>query len=255
MRAALVTGGSRGIGFEIGRYLVAEGFALVICDIRSEEDAYPALNELRDAGATVVYVQGDVGDPDSRQDLVRTIRSELGCLHVLVNNAGIGPRQRADILVASEMSFVEVMRTNLQGPYFLTQACALWMIEQKAQEDSWSGCIVNISSVSATVASTSRGEYCISKAGVSMATKLWASRLGEFGIPVYEVRPGIIRTSMTEAVEERYTELIKNGLTIQRRWGTPDDVGRAVAALVRGDLPYCTGQVVDIDGGMTVQRL
>ena len=156
---------------------------------------------------------------------------------------------------ATEESFDEVMRTNLAGPYFLTQACAAWMIEQQATAETWSGCVVNITSMSASVVSTNRGEYCVSKAGLSMATKLWATRLGEFGIPVYEVRPGIIRTDMTSAVEETYSELLGEGLTIQKRWGTPDDVGAAVAALVRGEIPYATGQVLCIDGGLTVQRL
>ena len=174
---------------------------------------------------------------------------------MLVNNAGIGPRQRADILEATEASFAEVMRINLQGPYFLTQACAQWMIQQRAQDDGWTGCIVNISSISASVASTNRGEYCVSKAGVSMATKLWATRLGEFDIPVYEIQPGIIRTDMTKPVEQVYTELIAAGITVQRRWGTPDDVGRVAAALIRGDVPYSTGHVIHVDGGLTVQRL
>jgi NAD(P)-dependent dehydrogenase (short-subunit alcohol dehydrogenase family) len=210
---------------------------------------------LRDAGANVLYVHADVGDDDARHRLIEVVRSELGGLHVLVNNAGMAPRQRIDILQATKESFVEVMRTNLEGPYFLTQACAGWMIEQHAQDAKWAGCIVNISSTSASMPSTNRGEDCVSKAGVSMATKLWATRLGEFDIPVYEIRPGIIRTDMTAAVEKIYSELIDNGLTIQRRWGTPDDVGRAVAALVRGDFPYSTGQVIVIDGGLTVHRL
>jgi len=147
------------------------------------------------------------------------------------------------------------MKINLQGPYFLTQAVAKWMIAQKDADPNFRGCIVNISSISATVASPSRGEYCISKAGVSMATKLWAARLGEFNIPVYEIRPGIIQTDMTAAVREKYDKLIAEGLLLQARWGLPEDVGRAVAMLVRGDLAYSTGQVILVDGGLTVQRL
>jgi NAD(P)-dependent dehydrogenase (short-subunit alcohol dehydrogenase family) len=255
MKTALVTGGSRGIGFSIARHLADEGFSLAICDIRSDRESASALEALRDAGVHVLYVKADVGDDEARQRLVEAVRSEFGELHVLVNNAGISPRERADILEATKESFVEVMRTNLEGPYFLTQACARWMIKQRAQDLTWAGCIVNISSTSASVASTNRGEYCLSKAGVSMATKLWAARLGEFDIPVYEIRPGIIRTDMTAGVEKLYSELIDNGLTIQRRWGTPDDVGQAVAALARGVLPYSTGQVIVIDGGLTLQRL
>jgi len=162
---------------------------------------------------------------------------------------------RADILEASEESFQRLMRINLQGPYFLTQAAANWMIEQSRSNRLFRGCIVNISSISATVASPSRGEYCISKAGVSMATQLWATRLGEFGIGVYEVRPGVIKTDMTAPVTEKYDKLIAEGLCVQPRWGMPEDVGRAVAMLVRGDLPYSTGQVIMVDGGMTLQRL
>jgi NAD(P)-dependent dehydrogenase (short-subunit alcohol dehydrogenase family) len=255
VRIALVTGGSRGIGFQIAQHLAEEGFALAICDIRSDREVAPALDALRDAGADVLYVHADVGDDHARDRLIEGVRSEFGGLHVLINNAGMAPRQRVDILQATKESFAEVMRTNLEGPYFLTQACAGWMIEQHTQDATWMGCIVNISSTSASMPSTNRGEYCVSKAGVSMATKLWATRLGEFEIPVYEIRPGIIRTDMTVAVERIYSELIEGGLTIQRRWGTPDDVGRAVAALVRGDFPYSTGQVIVIDGGLTVHRL
>jgi len=148
-----------------------------------------------------------------------------------------------------------VVRTNLQGPYFLTQAVANWMVEQKKADPSFAGCIVNVSSISATIVSVNRGEYCVSKAGVAMATQLWAARLGEFGIPVYEVRPGVIKTDMTAGVQEKYDKLFGEGLAIQHRWGTPEDVGRAIAALVRGDFPYSTGQVIMVDGGLSVQRL
>jgi NAD(P)-dependent dehydrogenase (short-subunit alcohol dehydrogenase family) len=167
----------------------------------------------------------------------------------------VAPKVRADILEATEESYERVMKINLQGPYFLTQAAANWMVEQQKADASFGGCIVNISSVSATVASTSRGEYCISKAGVSMATQLWAARLGEFNIPVYEIRPGIIQTDMTAAVKEKYDKLIGQGLLVQARWGVPEDIGKAVAMLARGDLAYSTGQVILVDGGQTVQRL
>ncbi|MBU4400684.1 MAG: 3-ketoacyl-ACP reductase, partial [Planctomycetes bacterium] len=186
---------------------------------------------------------------------VDAARQRFGRLHVLVNNAGVAPKTRADILEATEASFEHVMRTNLQGPYFLTQASANWMIEQKRSDPDWRGCIVNISSVSATAASVQRGEYCISKAGIGMATRLWAARLGEFDIPVFEVRPGIIQTDMTAGVREKYDKLLAEGLAIQRRWGTPEDVGKAVAALARGDLTYSTGQIIMVDGGMTTPRL
>jgi NAD(P)-dependent dehydrogenase (short-subunit alcohol dehydrogenase family) len=183
------------------------------------------------------------------------IRGHFGCLNVLVNNAGVAPRVRADILDATEESYEFVMRVNLQGPYFLTQAVARWMAEQKRADGAYQGCIVNISSISAATASVSRGEYCLSKAGVSMATKLWAVRMAEFGVPVYEVRPGIIQTDMTAAVKEKYDKLIAGGLMLQPRWGLPEDIGRAVAMLARGDVGYSTGQVIVVDGGMTVDRL
>jgi NAD(P)-dependent dehydrogenase (short-subunit alcohol dehydrogenase family) len=196
-----------------------------------------------------------VGRRDAREEMLAAIRQRFGRLEVLVNNAGIAPKERRDILEATEESFEHVLRTNLQGPYFLTQAAARWMVEQKRKDAAFAGCVVNVSSVSATVASINRGEYCISKAGVAMATQLWATRLGEFTIPVYEVRPGIIETDMTAGVKEKYDKLLGDGLTIQRRWGTPEDVGKAVASLARGDLPYSTGQVVMVDGGLTIQRL
>ena len=255
MKVALVTGGTRGIGFGIASRLAAERFDLAVCGLRARDAVARVLQGLEAAGTKVLYVQADIGAREAREKLVRAVRSEFGCLNVLVNNAGMAPRRRADILEASEESFEEVVRANLQGPYFLTQACARWMIEQRKENPDWQGSVVNVSSMSATFASTNRGEYCISKAGLSMATKLWAARLGEFGIPVYEVSPGIVKTDMTAPVEAKYDELIEGGLTIERRWGTAEDVGRAVAALVRGDLPYSTGNVVHVDGGLGVPRL
>ncbi len=211
--------------------------------------------ELQSTGANVLYVQANVANADARKSLLEKTRSHFARLDVLVNNAGIAPKERADILQASETSFEELIRTNLQGPYFLTQAVANWMIEQNKSSLDFDGCIVNISSISSTVASANRGDYCISKAGISMATKLWAVRLAEFGIRVYEVQPGIIRTDMTAGVREKYDKLIAEGLIPQSRWGTPDDVGKAVAMLVRGDLAYSTGQIITIDGGMMMKRL
>ncbi len=203
----------------------------------------------------MLYVQADVGDPQARQRLLADVQQRFGRLHVLVNNAGVAPKVRADVLDASEESFVDVLRTNLQGPYFLTQAAARWMIAQKQTDAAFRGCIVNISSISATLASVNRGDYCISKAGVSMATQLWAVRLGEFDLPVYEVRPGVIRTDMTSGVVAKYDKLLAEGLAPQARWGQAEDVGKAVATLVRGDFPYSTGAVIMVDGGLTVPRL
>jgi NAD(P)-dependent dehydrogenase (short-subunit alcohol dehydrogenase family) len=159
------------------------------------------------------------------------------------------------MLAANETDFDTVVAVNLKGPFLLTQSVALHMIEQHKTDPSFRGCIVNVSSVSAVLASTNRAEYCISKAGVSMATKLWASRLSEYGIDVYEVRPGIISTDMTAGVTEKYDSLIEHGLTLDKRWGTPDDVATVISVLARGDLPYATGQVLTVDGGLTVPRL
>ncbi len=243
-RIALVTGGSRGIGLGIAQALLKEDFEVAICGMRPTCD----LKEF-------FYCQCDVADPEARKRMMEAVRQRFGGLHVLVNNAGIGPKVRADVLEATEESFEHLIRTNLQGPYFLTQSAARWMIEQKKADTAWHGCIVNISSVSAMVASTNRGDYCISKAGVSMATQVWAARLGEFDLPVYEVRPGIIKTDMTAGVTEKYDKMIANGLNVQARWGQPEDIGKAVASLARGDFPYSTGQVLMVDGGMTVRRL
>jgi 3-oxoacyl-[acyl-carrier protein] reductase len=254
-QVALITGGSRGIGLGIAQCLAREGLDLAVCGIREESNVAEALDSLRQLGADVLYVRADVGDSESRRRLVRAVEDRFGRLNVLVNNAGMAPRVRADILDATEESFAEVLRTNLEGPYFLTQACARWMIAQKESQPAFRGCIVNISSVSATMASTHRGEYCISKAGVAMASQLWASRLGPHNIPVYEVRPGIIRTDMTAAVQAKYDKLFAEGIAIQSRWGMPEDVGRVVASLVRGDFAYSTGQVFLVDGGLTVPRL
>jgi 3-oxoacyl-[acyl-carrier protein] reductase len=252
---ALVTGGSRGIGLGITRYLAADGCDVVVCGLRERSAVEGVLDELREMGVEVLYCQADVADRRARERLLSEINDRFGRLNVLVNNAGVAPKMRADVLEATEESFERVMRINLQGPYFLTQAVANWMVEQRREDQDFGGCIVNISSISASVASPSRGEYCISKAGLSMATRLWAARLGEFGIPVYEVRPGVIKTDMTEPVQEKYDRLIDQGLLVQSRWGLPKDVGRAVAMLVRGDLPYATGQVLVVDGGLTLPRL
>ncbi len=254
-RVALVTGGTRGIGLGVARALAKEGCDLALCGRREQSAVRPAIRGLEDLGAAVLYCQADIGEGEARAALLQAIGERFGRLDVLVNNAGIGPRVRADILEASEESFQELMRVNLQGPYFLTQAAARWMIEQKGRRPGLAACIVFISSISATVASTSRGDYCLAKAALGMAARLWATRLGEFAIPVYEVRPGIIETDMTAPVKARYDRLIAEGLLLQPRWGLPEDVGRAVAMLVRGDLPYSTGQVIVVDGGLTVPRL
>ena len=183
------------------------------------------------------------------------MRARHGVVNALVNNAGRGPRQRADLLDATEDSFEELVRTNLQGPYFLTQAIARDQVTRRRGDPHFAASIVFITSVSAEMASVNRGEYCVSKAGLSMAARLFAVRLAADGIPVYEVRPGIIETDMTAGVKSAYDQRIADGLVPERRWGTPDDVGRVVAALLRGDAPYATGSIINVDGGLSLPRL
>lgn len=252
---ALITGGSRGIGFGCAEHLARKGFDLAINGMRPEEQVKDALDALRQLGADVVYCPGNIGSSEDREGMLEKVKAHFGRLNVLVNNAGVAPKQRLDLLDATEESFDYVIGTNLKGPYFLSQSAARWLVAQKEADSSFWGCIINVSSISATVASVNRGEYCVAKAGLSMTTQLFASRLGEYGIPVYEVRPGIIKTDMTAAVTEKYDKLIEGGLCVTRRWGFPDDVGRAVASLAAGDFPYSTGQVVMVDGGLTLQRL
>ena len=254
-KVALVTGGSRGIGLSITEHLARQGFDLAINGVRPETDVADVLTQLCSLGADVIYCRGDIADAQARATMLDTIRAHFGRLNLLVNNAGVAPTVRADILEATEDSFDQVLNTNLKGPYFLTQAAANWMIQQRTDDADFQAIIINISSVSATVASVNRGDYCISKAGLSMATQLFAVRLGAVGIPVYEVRPGIIKTDMTAGVTAKYDQLIADGLTVQPRWGLPDDVGRAVAALADGSFPYSTGHVFLVDGGLTLSRL
>jgi len=254
-RVALITGGASGIGYGISEALAREGFDLALCGRRPEEAVKGNLDQLRALGAEVVYVSADMGTDAGRTHVVSVIRRSYNRLHVLVNNAGVAPRERRDLLEATEESFDWVMGINLKGPYFLTQAVAQWMIEQQQDAPDFAGAIINIGSVSATMASVNRGEYCISKAGIAMATQLWAVRLGPHNIPVYEVRPGVTHSDMTKGVQAKYDQLIADGLLVTERWGEPQDVGRAVAALARGDFLYSTGQVVMVDGGLTLSRL
>jgi NAD(P)-dependent dehydrogenase (short-subunit alcohol dehydrogenase family) len=252
---ALVTGGYRGIGLGIAAALADDGYQVIITGRRDRSETYQVLESLSHGGVNAEYVQADVSKAADRKRLMDTVEQRFGRLDVLVNNAGVAPRIRADILEASEESFDELISINLKGPYFLTQLAAQWMIRQKRADSSYRGCIINVSSCSATVASVSRGDYCISKAGIAMATKLWVVRLAEFGIDVYEIRPGIIQTGMTQAVKAKYDALIQGDLLLEKRWGTPSDIGKAAAMLARGDLPYASGSVLEIDGGLTVSRL
>lgn len=252
---ALVTGGSRGIGFGVAKQLARDGFDLAVNGRRGPQDVADSLRELESLGAKTLYCRGDVANREDHAVMLGAIRERFGRLDALVNNAGVAPDVRADILEATEASFDRLISINLRGPYFLTQAAANWMIEQTKSDAERRPVIVNVSSISATVVSVNRGDYCISKAGVAMATQLWAARLAEFGIAVYEVRPGVIATDMTAGVKEKYDKLFEQGLAVESRWGTPEDVGRAVAMLCRGELTYATGQVIHVDGGLTMRRL
>lgn len=254
-KVALVTGGARGIGLGVALKMAHAGFTLTISGRRTLDQVQPALDQIREHSPASMYVQADVSSGNDRARLLLAVEERYGRLDVLVNNAGIAPRVRADILEAREDSFDELIATNLKGPYFLTQAVAAWMIRQHASEPKFHRAIINISSVSATVASINRGDYCISKAGIAMATRLWAVRLAQYGIGVYEVRPGIIESDMTAGVRDKYDALIEAGLLLEKRWGTPADVGAAVALLAKGELPYATGSVLVVDGGLTVPRL
>ena len=256
-KTALITGGSRGIGFGIAEKLAAEKWDIIINGVRAEDAVTEPLAKLRAFGVRVGYARGDVGSVDGRAAILAATHAFTGgtSINVLVNNAGVAPKVRADLLETSEESYDFVVDTNLKGVFFLTQAFAREMVAAKKADASFSGAIINITSISATVISINRGEYCIAKAGLSMLTQLFAVRLGPDGIPVYEVRPGVIKTDMTAGVTDKYDKLIAGGLCVQPRWGFPDDVGKSVAALARGDFPFSTGQVIMVDGGLTLPRL
>jgi 3-oxoacyl-[acyl-carrier protein] reductase len=249
---ALVTGGTRGIGLGISKALAGEGWDLAINGQRGPSEIMDVLEELRGLGSRVEYFQGDVGKGSDRTTIVEQTLKQFGRLNLLVNNAGITSPGRQDILDATEDAFDRVMDVNLKGAFFLTQLAAQWMIDQRRADPQFRAAIVNISSISGQFSSLNRGDYCISWACMAQATRVWAARLAEYGISVYEVRPGIISTDMTKPVAEKYDRLIAEGLTAERRWGTPDDVGRAVAVLARGEIKYATGAVLTIDGGLSM---
>jgi NAD(P)-dependent dehydrogenase (short-subunit alcohol dehydrogenase family) len=250
-----VTGSRRGIGLAIAGSLAADGYDVVLNGTGGSEEIGDRIRALEDLGAAVHYCRADISQVSDRERLLAECLSRFGRISLLVNNAGVAPSVRADILDTSEESYDRVMAINLKGPYFLTQAVARHMLSERERDREARHAIVNVSSISARVASVNRGEYCISKAGVSMATKLWAVRLAAHGIPVYEVQPGITRTDMTAGVTAKYDALIEQGLVPQGRWGLPEDVGRAVAMLARGDLGFSTGAVILVDGGQLLERL
>lgn len=254
-KVALITGGSRGIGLGIARGLLRRDFSLAINGVRDPDQVEGVLADLRKHGPEVNYYQGNIGSTGDRRHLVESVVADLGRIDILVNNAGIAPRERKDILETTEESFDHVLGINLKGTFFLSQVVANLMIAQKKKNTEVFNCIINVSSISATIVSLNRGEYCISKAGTAMITALFAARLGEYDIPVYEIRPGIIKTDMTAGVKDKYDQLLEKGLCIQARWGEPDDVGKAVASLAAGGFPYSTGQVIMVDGGLSLPRL
>jgi NAD(P)-dependent dehydrogenase (short-subunit alcohol dehydrogenase family) len=253
-RVALVTGGTRGIGLGIVSALAGSGWSVAVSGLRDEQQAADSLEPLRSGGTDILYVRSDVSVARDRAQLIDTVTTRFGGLDALVNNAGRAPRVRADLLEASEESFEELLRTNLQGPYFLAQRVAPLLIERARAAAGPAPAIVFVTSVSAELASTNRGDYCVSKAGLAMAVRLYAARLAAEGVAVYEVRPGVIATDMTAAVKDVYDQRIAGGLVPEGRWGTPADVGQAVAALLRGDVPYATGTVVHVDGGLSIPR-
>lgn len=254
-RTALITGASRGIGRGIALALAESGWSIVVNYHTNAEAAAETARSVEDAGAAAVAVQADVADAEDRDRMVGVTLEAYGRIDLLVNNAGMAPRQRVDILGTSEASYDEVMAVNLKGPFFLTQRVANEMIELLESGAIERPKIVNIGSLSAYASSPSRPEYCLSKAGVAMMTALYADRLAEYGINVYEMRPGIVETDMTRVVKDKYDRLIAEGLTPIRRWGQPSDVGRAVVAVAEGYLPFSTGEVINVDGGFHLQRL
>lgn len=253
--AALVTGSTSGIGFAIALELAKNGFNIAVNGTREERKVEPILGEIRSTGAKAFYIRADVSSFEYRIHIVEQLRNRFGRIDVLVNNAGISPKERKDILEIDEENFDKVIKVNLKGPFFLTQLISKWMIELKQKLAQYEPIIVNISSISAYTSSTSRGEYCISKAGLSMMTKLYADRLSEHGINVYEIRPGIISTPMTQAVKSKYDKLIAEGITPIKRWGTPQDVAKAVAAITKGYFKFSTGEIFNVDGGFHIRRL
>jgi 3-oxoacyl-[acyl-carrier protein] reductase len=254
-RTAFITGGTRGIGLGIARALVNDAWDIALNGVRQDAEVTATLDDLRRSGGAVEYVRGDLASAEDRTRIVEQVRARFGTVNALVNNAGRAPRVRADLLEATEDSFEELMRTNLQGPYFLTQAIARDQLAKRRDDPAFQASIVFVTSVSAEMASVNRGEYCVSKAGLAMAVRLFAVRLAEAGIAVYEVRPGIVATDMTSGVREMYDRRIADGLVPERRWGQPEDIGRTVASLLRGDLPYATGTVIHVDGGLSLPRL
>lgn len=253
-KTAVITGGSRGIGFGIARQLASENYNVAVLDINSLEDYRDNFIQLEEIGADYLYFQGDVADRSVRESFVNTVIEKYGDIDVLVNNAGVAPLVRQDLLQMTEESFNRVMGTNLKGAMFFTQLVAKHMLTQE-YKGKLRGIIVNICSSSAYTSSVNRGEYCMSKAGMAMMTLLYADRLAREGINVYEIRPGVIDTDMTKVVHQKYSDMIEQGAFPIARWGTPQDIADAVSLFASGKLNYCTGNYLDLDGGFHIPRL
>lgn len=256
-KIALVTGSRRGIGLGIVKALGKEGYFPIVSDVVSPEEAQPVLDELKELGIDAQYMKCDISKAEDREAVFAQIVETYGRIDLLVNNAGVAPSVRLDILETTQESFDRLMNINLRGTFFMCQKCANTMIalKQGGKIEDYQPRIVNISSMSTYTSSTNRGEYCISKAGITMVTLLFADKLAEFGIPVFEIRPGIIMTDMTATVKEKYEKLISEGVTPIKRFGQPEDVANCVLAAASGLLDFSTGQALNADGGFHIRRL
>ena len=255
-KIAAITGSRRGIGLGVAKALCKAGYTVIISGTADESSSSDVLNELRESGNNVHYIRLNIANPDERAAFFDEIDKKFGRLDVMVNNAGMAPRVRLDILETTIESFEEVLSVNLEGTFFMCQLAANLMLDmQKRNPDDYTPRIVNVASISSYTSSVNRGEYCISKAGISMTTQLFADRLAEFGIPVFEVRPGIIETDMTSAVRDKYEKMIASGLTPIPRMGKPEDVAACVLSAVSGNLDFATGQVLNADGGFHIRRM
>ena len=252
-KVAMITGGSRGIGFGIAKHLALAGYHLAINGVRDEREAADHLSELKTLGAEVVYCQGNIGLKEDREQIFGQVIAAFGRVNVLVNNAGIAPRKRVDFLEVEEDDFDHLMNINQKGTFFMSQLVAKWMIKNKTLHPEASGHIINITSVSSEAASVLRSEYCMSKASLTMLNKILAIKMADHGIPVHEIQPGFVDTDMITTVRDKYIKLADE-LVLEKRLATPDDIGKIVTSLVTGGLPYCTGQVIRPDGGLGIWR-
>lgn len=254
VQTALVTGGSKGIGGGIVKALLSHGFKLIIADVlKPSHDVEAHFKKIR---ANFSFIKADISSAEDREKILQFCQNKCDRLDLLVNNAGISVKKRGDMLEGLEDSFDHLMNVNLKGPYFLTQSVAKWMIkERRAGDHSYHPKIINIASLTSYASSTYMAEYALSKSAVSMMTKLYADRLSEYGINVYEIRPGIIQTDLTKASQEKYDKFIEHGGLPISRWGLPEDVGKAVVAIAADLLPYSTGEIINVDGGYHLRRL